>query len=335
MAVPRPRKTNNRGGSRSSKLRGLPNDSPTVRLSKTLSWLLRHGAQSQGLPMREDGYVRVEDLVGVMWLCSILLILISSTFQSQTAIKPQNWIRNLSSVRPTRSTRDRQCWFEEEVWFNLYRYRRGRWGRERRRWMVYKSQPRTFDQGMHIHVKNAFDFLNNLLTRHSTWQTVKLDLKPILTVDDIPTRIAVHGTTMKAWGEILGRYLFFFDALGTTLGRPFVESNCPIIPLPSNIYPTDTNTNLFLLASKGLSKMNRNHIHLAQGVSGENVISGECGELQPLTPFIRFFYPSLDSFFLGLFVMGFTLLFALEKFVCFRRLFSFVIHEGYVCILEL
>lgn len=49
-----------RGG---GKLRGLPKDSPAVRLSKTLSWLLRHGAQSEGLPMRADGFVKVTDLV--------------------------------------------------------------------------------------------------------------------------------------------------------------------------------------------------------------------------------------------------------------------------------
>jgi 2'-phosphotransferase len=44
-------------------LRGHPKDSPEVRLSKTLSWILRHGAKSEGLYMRTDGYVRVSDLV--------------------------------------------------------------------------------------------------------------------------------------------------------------------------------------------------------------------------------------------------------------------------------
>ncbi len=47
----------------SSKQRGLPRDSPQVRLSKTVSWLLRHGAASEGLSMRSDGYVKVTDLV--------------------------------------------------------------------------------------------------------------------------------------------------------------------------------------------------------------------------------------------------------------------------------
>ena len=47
----------------SSKLRGLEKDSPEVRISKTLSYLLRHGAQGEGLAMRKDGYVKVADLV--------------------------------------------------------------------------------------------------------------------------------------------------------------------------------------------------------------------------------------------------------------------------------
>ncbi|KAF9266733.1 hypothetical protein L218DRAFT_955842 [Marasmius fiardii PR-910] len=47
----------------SAKLRGLPKDSVEVRVSKTLSWLLRHGAQSEGLKMRPDGYVKVTDLL--------------------------------------------------------------------------------------------------------------------------------------------------------------------------------------------------------------------------------------------------------------------------------
>jgi len=44
-------------------LRGHPKDSPDVRLSKTLSWILRHGAKSEGLYMRPDGYIRVNDLL--------------------------------------------------------------------------------------------------------------------------------------------------------------------------------------------------------------------------------------------------------------------------------
>ena len=50
----------------SSKLRGRPQDTPEVRISKTLSWVLRHGAQQEGLPIRSDGYVCVQDLVRIL-----------------------------------------------------------------------------------------------------------------------------------------------------------------------------------------------------------------------------------------------------------------------------
>ncbi|KAF9352837.1 tRNA 2'-phosphotransferase 1 [Mortierella sp. NVP85] len=38
-------------------------DSPEVRLSKALSWLLRHNAVAQGVAIRPDGYVKVEDVL--------------------------------------------------------------------------------------------------------------------------------------------------------------------------------------------------------------------------------------------------------------------------------
>jgi 2'-phosphotransferase len=54
----------NRGrGGESSKLRGMDKDLPEVRLSKTLSWILRHGATAEGLPIRDDGFIRVDDIV--------------------------------------------------------------------------------------------------------------------------------------------------------------------------------------------------------------------------------------------------------------------------------
>jgi hypothetical protein len=45
------------------KLRGLDKDSEEVRYSKTLAYMLRHGAEKERLPMRKDGYVRVVDMV--------------------------------------------------------------------------------------------------------------------------------------------------------------------------------------------------------------------------------------------------------------------------------
>ena len=47
----------------SRKARGEVVDTGLVRLSKHLSYVLRHGAKKEGLPMRADGYARVQDLV--------------------------------------------------------------------------------------------------------------------------------------------------------------------------------------------------------------------------------------------------------------------------------
>ncbi|KAG6916190.1 hypothetical protein DXG01_008072 [Tephrocybe rancida] len=153
----------------SAKLRGLDRDSPAVRLSKTLSWLLRHGAKSEGLPMRPDGYVKVTDLL------------------ANPKVKGQGLdVAGLEEI-VNADAKKRYDLVEDEG---------ERWIRA--------------NQGHSI-------------------KTVKLDLKPILSVTDIPTGIAVHGTTKQAWASI---------------------------------------------SKQGLSKMTRNHIHLAQGVPGDGVISG-------------------------------------------------------------
>lgn len=47
----------------SAKLRGNPRDDPRTRLSKSLSYVLRHGAEKEGIPIRPDGFVLVNDLV--------------------------------------------------------------------------------------------------------------------------------------------------------------------------------------------------------------------------------------------------------------------------------
>jgi 2'-phosphotransferase len=61
---PKPERVSHRGGSGPhSKPHGAERDSTEVKLSKTLSWILRHGAAFEGLAMREDGFVYVSDIV--------------------------------------------------------------------------------------------------------------------------------------------------------------------------------------------------------------------------------------------------------------------------------
>lgn len=42
---------------------GRREDTPDVRISKALSYILRHGAAKESLTIRPDGFVRVDELV--------------------------------------------------------------------------------------------------------------------------------------------------------------------------------------------------------------------------------------------------------------------------------
>ncbi|KAJ7366897.1 KptA family-domain-containing protein [Mycena albidolilacea] len=164
----------------SEKLRGHPNrDSPEVRVSKTLSWILRHGAKSEGLAMRPDGFVKVTDLLANPKLKTLDLAALQEIVKADAKQRYDLVFEEGADS-------------EAGVW-----------------WMKA-------NQGHSI-------------------KAVKLDLVPISSASDLPTGIAVHGTTLAAWESI---------------------------------------------STQGLSKMKRNHIHLAQGVVGENVISGVRGSSQ-------------------------------------------------------
>ncbi|KAF8625027.1 hypothetical protein AX17_006941 [Amanita inopinata Kibby_2008] len=169
--APTPSASGQGQGQGSGKMRGMNKDTPQVRLSKTISWLLRHGAKGEGLVMREDGYVRVDDL------------LVNKRIKSQGLT-----LEGLKEIVKDDVKQRYGLLFEadEGVW----------WIRA--------------NQG------------------HSM-KVVKVDMKPVLSMEDIPTKTAVHGTSITAWTSI---------------------------------------------ANQGLSKMKRNHIHLAQDVPGDRVISG-------------------------------------------------------------
>jgi hypothetical protein len=60
------------GGKSHSRSPGAQRTPLEVKMSKTLSWILRHGAAFEGLEMREDGFVYVSDLVRVFFLFSLI-----------------------------------------------------------------------------------------------------------------------------------------------------------------------------------------------------------------------------------------------------------------------
>ncbi|KAJ3565219.1 hypothetical protein NP233_g7769 [Leucocoprinus birnbaumii] len=165
----------------------MDRDSPEVRISKTLSWILRHGAASEGIAMRPDGFVKVDD------------ILKNSRIQTfnLTLSQLKDIVRDNAKQRYT-------LIFETADGTSVgYAAVEGD-GPEGGVWWIKANQGHSIS-------------------------TVKVEMKPILSSEDIPSRLAVHGTSRSAWNAI---------------------------------------------RIEGLSKMGRNHIHLAQGVGGDNVISG-------------------------------------------------------------
>ncbi|KAH9940894.1 KptA family-domain-containing protein [Epithele typhae] len=171
-----PRREGTAGGGKGgggSKLRGLPKDSHEVRISKTLSWVLRHGAKSENLKMRSDGYARVDDLLALPKMHELDLASLEHIVQKDA---------------------------------------KGRYS------LVEEIDPLSGQSTRWIRANQG----------HSI-AAVVIDLEPIPSHASIPTGVAVHGTSKRAW--------------------EFIKE-------------------------QGLSRMKRNHIHLAQGVPGSGVISG-------------------------------------------------------------
>ncbi|KAF9558718.1 phosphotransferase KptA/Tpt1 [Agrocybe pediades] len=170
----------------------MEKDSPEVRISKTLSWLLRHGAQGEGLPMRPDGYVKVTDLLQHPKLKA----------QALDLEKIKEMVKN--------DTKQRYDLVLESP--------------EGAKLLVFSGE----DAAASAEVPASAIWWIKARQGHSI-KTVQLDLKPINAVSDIPSGMAVHGTTRTAWD---------------------------------------------MISKGGLSKMKRNHIHLAQNVANQNVVSG-------------------------------------------------------------
>ncbi|TFY72455.1 hypothetical protein EVG20_g542 [Dentipellis fragilis] len=182
-------------GPPSTKLRGLPKDSLEIRVSKTLSWILRHGAKSEGLYMRPDGFVRVTDLVSARYSDHVSRDRVF-TMESRQLASPKLQTQ-LDFAGLEKMVQD-----DEKMRYT----------------MMSGPDEKALDAG---------DIWWIRANHGHSMEAVKIDLKPILSASDIP--MAVHGTNKKAWSSI---------------------------------------------SKQGLSKMTRNHIHLAQGVPGNGVISG-------------------------------------------------------------
>ncbi|KAF9523353.1 KptA family-domain-containing protein [Crepidotus variabilis] len=193
--------------SQSSKLRGMDKDSTEVRVSKTLTWLLRHGAQNEGLHMRADGCVRVTDILNHPKVKSTGLDL-----EALELLVKSNDKQRYDLICETREGVVLDTTSPAPVAVPA----------------VEVGAEGSSVQSPEVPPSTKGIWWIRARQGHSI-KEVKLELKPILSLKDIPTGIAVHGTNREAWK---------------------------------------------IISQTGLSKMKRNHIHIAQDVAGQNVVSG-------------------------------------------------------------
>ncbi|KAF9266815.1 hypothetical protein L218DRAFT_857261 [Marasmius fiardii PR-910] len=177
LTTDRPHYKHKRLGGGPRKHRPIPSQNARrVQLSKTLSYLLRHGAESNGLSIRSDGFVKVKDLLKTAELCELDFMTLEKIVQMDNK---QRFTMSYQLPGVPGSSSQLENW-----WIRA-------------------------NQG------------------HSLTSVADLELKRLKSPEDVP--MAVHGTSTEAWKSI---------------------------------------------AAEGLSKKTRNHIHLAQGLSSDGVISG-------------------------------------------------------------
>ncbi|RUS18147.1 hypothetical protein BC937DRAFT_89101 [Endogone sp. FLAS-F59071] len=174
-----------------------------IKLSKAMSWLLRHGAKEEGIEIGEDGLVRVNDLVGggggrrgertVVIMEKLLLL-----WRRDLLVSQRLFIAQLSHPR-----------------FKRYKFE------------DVRREVNNNDKQRYTLVQREVEGGNKeWLIRANQGHSLKVDaveMTQIKSADEIP--VAIHGTYTDNWLSI---------------------------------------------EKTGLSKMNRNHIHFAAGMLGED-----------------------------------------------------------------
>ncbi|CDZ97580.1 RNA:NAD 2'-phosphotransferase TPT1 [Phaffia rhodozyma] len=202
--TPRPKHTPKvRKPNQSKTLRGRPTDPPHTRLSKTLAYLLRHGAEKEGLGIRPDGYLPVNELIA-----HPALALNSVTFESirQIVLDDVKTRYALIFAQDISSSAEATTLVPLEERDPMADEQDGRW------WI-------RANQGHSLEMKE-----------------LEKDMRIVTTVDQ--AGLAVHGTDEKLWNAIY---------------------------------------------EQGLSKMTRQHIHLALALPSQkspSTISSEAGSNQ-------------------------------------------------------
>lgn len=176
------------------------NESREVIISKACSYILRHGAEKEGLSMRPDGFIKVTDLLARPRVSKL-----ECDFDTLRAIVANNDKQRFTLLFEPEAGQDP----EQATATTIQNV----------------SEPSSSSAGSSLGNNGTWWIRAN--QGHSL-KVEELELTPVTSAAEIP--IAVHGTDMSAWNHI---------------------------------------------KKEGLSKMARNHIHMAKGLSDDKtVISG-------------------------------------------------------------
>jgi len=143
----------------------------TVRISKALTYLLRHGAEKEGLPMRSDGYVPVEAILNHKNLKNLqvglrLVTRISSPHRQAKRVSHLHLHLPSSSIRQLEN-------------------------------IVETNDKKRFE------LKKIDDVLHIKATQGHTTELVKeLELTPITLENVASYPTVIHGTNFRAWQSI-------------------------------------------------------------------------------------------------------------------------------------
>ncbi|TPX66382.1 hypothetical protein SpCBS45565_g04519 [Spizellomyces sp. 'palustris'] len=145
--------------------RGRHTDDPIVRISKAMSYVLRHGAAKDGIPIRADGYVLVDDLVNDIFVTPSLRALATSTVVHTQLKHPRLKSASLTIIQQVVQANDKQRFtlVQEPVEATHQKV-----------WLIRANQGHTLE--------------------------VEVEMQPITSPAEAP--IVVHGTYAKNWPSI-------------------------------------------------------------------------------------------------------------------------------------
>jgi 2'-phosphotransferase len=156
-----------------------------VQVSKKLSWLLRHGAEKEGLKLGPGGYINVEQVVSLASNSDIRRDIVNNKVTDASKL-------NSRSIKPLKVTMDelRNIVSEND---------------KQRFSIIPTTEAPSNSESSSISITINYNDPSHFLIRANQGHSIKVDSSDLLTpitAENAPQAI-VHGTTRRAWPLIL------------------------------------------------------------------------------------------------------------------------------------